>query len=240
MTVDAFLGVATAALPRRPLRYNIRPTGRSVLVRLGTGMAKSQERSRSRRQRVLDAALATFAERGYSDTAIDEVARASETSKGGLYFHFPSKQALFLALLDEMSQALLQRVTEAMAAEPDPLARGEIALREVLSAFGEHRLLARLLLVEAVGAGREFNARLNEINSAFAALIAGCLDEAIARRQLPPHDTRIAACAWYGAINQIVMHWLATGEPERLEDVFPTLRDLFLYGVSGAAKDGLS
>jgi AcrR family transcriptional regulator len=203
-------------------------------------MATTQERSRSRRQRVLDAALATFAERGYSDTAIDEVARASETSKGGLYFHFPSKQALFLALLDEMSQALLRRVTDAMAAEPDPIARGEIALREVLRAFGEHRLLARLLLVEAVGAGREFNARLDQINAAFADLIAGCLDEAVAAGQLPPHDTRTAAYAWYGAINQIVLRWLATGEPARLDDAFPTLRNLFLYGVSGAAKGGCS
>ena len=96
-----------------------------------------QERSRTRRQRLLDAALTVFTEHGYSDTAVDQVARASETSKGGLYFHFPSKQALFLALLDESSQALLDRVQAGMAHEPDPLARGEAALREVLLAFAD-------------------------------------------------------------------------------------------------------
>ena len=69
-------------------------------------MTNVQERSRTRRQRVLDAALEVFTEHGYGDTAIDEIARASDTSKGGLYFHFPSKQALFLALLDEASAAL--------------------------------------------------------------------------------------------------------------------------------------
>ena len=66
-------------------------------------MANVQERSRTRRQRVLDAALEIFTEHGYGDTAIDEIARASDTSKGGLYFHFPSKQALFLALLDDIA-----------------------------------------------------------------------------------------------------------------------------------------
>ena len=194
-----------------------------------------QERSRTRRQRVLDAALEVFTSHGYSDSAIDEIARASDTSKGGLYFHFPSKQALFLALLDEASGALLTRVEAAMATESDPLARGDAALREVLHAFGGHRLLARLLLVDAVGAGREFAAKLDELHSAFAALIARCLDEAVAEGSIPPQDTSIAAHAWYGAVNHVVLRWLMTGQPRRLEDTYPALRRLLLHGVAGAS-----
>jgi TetR/AcrR family transcriptional regulator, fatty acid metabolism regulator protein len=186
---------------------------------------------------VLDAALEVFTSHGYSDSAIDEIARASDTSKGGLYFHFPSKQALFLALLDEASGALLTRVEVAMAAESDPLARGDAALREVLHAFGGHRLLARLLLVDAVGAGKEFAAKLDELHASFAALIARCLDDAVAQGLIPPQDTRIAAQAWYGAVNHIVLRWLMTGEPRRLEDTYPALRQLLLYGVTGASQE---
>jgi AcrR family transcriptional regulator len=185
---------------------------------------------------VLDAAFQVFSERGYSDTAIDEVARVSATSKGGLYFHFPSKQALFLALLDEASGQLLERVEAAMREAPDPLARGEAALREALRVFGSHRLLARLLLVEAVGAGREFNAKLNELHAAFAALIAGCLDEAKSAGLLPECDTQIVAHAWYGAVNQVVVRWLLTGEPRRLDDAYPALRSLLFYGVFGPPR----
>jgi hypothetical protein len=104
-------------------------------------------------------------------------------------------------------------------------------LREVLLAFGEHRLLARLLLVEAVGAGKEFNARLNQMHAEFAGLIAACLDDAIAAGQIAPCDTAIVAHAWYGAVNQTVLRWLLTSEPERLEDALPTLRDLLLFGL---------
>jgi AcrR family transcriptional regulator len=197
-------------------------------------MAGIQERSRTRRERLLDAALEVFAERGYNESAIDEIARVSQTSKGGLYFHFPSKQALFLALLDQASAALLNRVEVAMVAERDPLARGEVALREALRVFGGHRLLAHLLLIEAVGAGREFSVKLNEIHAAFAALIAGCLEEAIAQGQIPPLDVQIAAHAWYGAVNQTVLRWLMTGEPRRLDDAYPALRALLRHGVVGA------
>ena len=201
-------------------------------------MSKVQERSRTRRQRLLDAALEVFSQRGYSETAIDDVARASDTSKGGLYFHFPSKQALFLALLDEASQALLLRVERAMAQEPEPLARGAAALREALRAFGEHRLLARLLLVEALGAGKEFDARLEALHTSFADLIANCFDDAVAQGQLPPFDTRLAADAWYGAINHVVLRWLATGEPRTLEETYPALRSLLLFGVFGESGEG--
>jgi TetR/AcrR family fatty acid metabolism transcriptional regulator len=200
-------------------------------------VANVQERSRTRRQRVLDAALEVFTQHGYGETAIDEIARASDTSKGGLYFHFPSKHALFLALLDEASLALLRRVETAMAAESDPLRRGDAALREVLHAFAGHRLLARLLLVEALGAGKEFNAKLNDLHAAFAELIADCLDEAVAQGQIPPLDTRLAAHAWYGAVNHVVLRWLLNGDPARLEDTYPALRALLLYGVTGAGEE---
>jgi AcrR family transcriptional regulator len=178
-----------------------------------------------------------FTQHGYGDSAIDEIARASDTSKGGLYFHFPSKQALFLALLDEASVALLKRVEAAMAAESDPLLRGDAALREVLHAFAGHRLLARLLLVEALGAGKEFNAKLNDLHAAFAALIADCLDAAIAQGQIPPLDAQVAAHAWYGAINHVVLRWLLSGEPPRLEETYPALRSLLLYGVTGTGGE---
>ena len=186
---------------------------------------------------MLDAALEVFTSHGYSDSAIDEIARASGTSKGGLYFHFPSKQALFLALLDEASGALLTRVEAAMAQETDPLARGDAALREVLHGFGDHRLLARLLLVDAVGAGKEFAAKLDALHASFAALIARCLDDAVAQGTIPPQDTRIAAQAWYGAVNHVVLRWLMTGEPRNLEDTYHALRRLLLYGVTGASPE---
>jgi AcrR family transcriptional regulator len=196
-------------------------------------MATIQERSRTRRQRVLAAALEVFTRHGYSDTAIDEIARASGTSKGGLYFHFPSKQALFLALLDEASVALLRRVEAAMATETEPLERGDAALREVLHAFGGHRVLARLLLVEALGAGKEFNSKLNDLHAAFAALVADCLDDAVSQGLISPLDTHLAAHAWYGAVNHVVLRWLMTGEPKQLEETYPALRSLLLFGVTG-------
>jgi AcrR family transcriptional regulator len=187
---------------------------------------------------VLDAALEVFARDGYGDAAVDEIARASATSKGGVYFHFPSKQALFLCLLDEAAQLLVDRVERSMTAEENVTAKGDAALLTVLHTFGGHRTLARLLLVEALGAGSEFNAKLAELHDSFAGLIKRWLDEAVAAGFLPPLDTDLASVAWFGAVNQVVTRWVLTGRPKRLEDAYPTLRALLLSGVSTSVEEG--
>lgn len=194
-------------------------------------MGREQERSRERRQRVLDAALDIFTRDGYGDTLVDEIARRSDTSKGGVYFHFPSKQALFIALLDEAGKLLIGRVERAIAAESDPIARGTAALRAVLQTFGSHRALARLLLVEALGAGHQFNLKMAELHERFADLITQQIREAVAQGLVPPLDADLVGVAWFGAVNQVVTRWVLTGQPERLEDAYPALRRLLLHGV---------
>ena len=56
---------------------------------------------RDTRSELLDSALAVFAERGYRDASVDEVAERAGYSKGALYWHFSSKDDLFYALLED-------------------------------------------------------------------------------------------------------------------------------------------
>src|SRR5437868_11264900 len=57
----------------------------------------------------------------------------------GIYFHFPNKQAIFLALLDQMASLLRSRAENAMAAEPDIRKRGDVALATMLHTFAGHQ-----------------------------------------------------------------------------------------------------
>jgi AcrR family transcriptional regulator len=56
---------------------------------------------RDARQELLEAALAVFAERGYRDASVDEIAERAGYSKGAFYWHFSSKDELFWALIEE-------------------------------------------------------------------------------------------------------------------------------------------
>ena len=194
-------------------------------------MSVQQARAQDRHRRILDAALRVFSRRGYRDASVDEIAGQSQTSKGGVYFHFPNKEAIFLALLDRTAARLLVNIEEAMASHDDPIAKADAALLTVLRTFVKHRALARLFMVEALGAGREFHRRMAEIRSDFAAVIQEHLDEAVAQGIIEPIDTEIASRAWFGALNEVITNWVLSGRPERLEDAYAALWPLLMRSV---------
>lgn len=71
-----------------------------------------QHRSMETRQRLLEAATSLFSQQGYDATAVAEICANAGVSKGAFYHHFESKQAVFLALLEEW----LARLDAAFAA----------------------------------------------------------------------------------------------------------------------------
>ncbi len=196
-------------------------------------MPIEQARRIRRHERILDAALQVFTRKGYHGTAVDEIAIESGTSKGGIYFHFPNKEAIFLALLDRTAALLRSRVESAIAAEPLPARKAELALHVVLHTFAGHRTLARLFLLDALGAGPRFDQRLAGIRQAFAGLIQEQLNAVIRSGDTPgcPIDTRIAGQVWFGALNEVVADWLMTEPPGDLEGAYPTLRVMLLRSL---------
>ena len=198
-----------------------------------------QERSAKRRERILDAAFTVFSQRGYRQAGVDEVGRQAETSKGGVYFHFPTKESLFLELLRTTADRLTAKVERSIAPYEDPIERADVALRTVLGVFAGHRTMARLFLIDAVGAGSEFQAELQRLHERFAGIISRQLDEAIAAGTIEPIDTEVAGMAWFGALNEVVMRWLMSEQPARLEDTYPTLRRILLRSV-GIAEERIS
>lgn len=74
-----------------------------------------------RRAAVLESALLTFARFGYRKTSMDEVARAARISRPGLYFFFPSKEALFRAAVTRGLEHDLAEVETVLGATRRPL-----------------------------------------------------------------------------------------------------------------------
>jgi AcrR family transcriptional regulator len=178
------------------------------------------------RTRILDAALNVFSNKGYHDTRMDEIVDESQTSKGAIYFHFPNKERLFMALVDQFADLLERRVVGAIRQEERGMRRVRAALEACLDTFGKYRRPAKILLVQAVGLGTVFESKRLEVNDRFADLIKKYLDEAVAVGDIEPVDTEMVAHAWMGAIYSVVIRWVYTGEPEPsriLEALLPIL-----------------
>ena len=175
---------------------------------------KSPRNPEHTRGRILDAALDIFAHKGYYDTKLDEIANESQTSKGSIYFHFPNKERLFLSLVDQFSDLLERQVKEAIAQEEKGMRQVQIALETCLTTFGKYRRPAKILLVQALGLGQPFEQKRMEVNERFAKLIGGYLREAVEQGEIEPLDLEVVSHAWMGAIYNIIIRWVYTGEPE--------------------------
>lgn len=182
------------------------------------------------RERILDAALNIFSNQGYHDTRLDEIVKEAGTSKGSIYFHFPNKERLFIALVDQFADVIERRAVEAIQKAPQGMGRVSAALQSVLETFGKYRRPAKILLVQAVGLGSVFEKKRLDVTDRFAALIKRYLDEAVAMGEIDPIDTEVVAHAWMGAIYNVVIQWVYTGEPDP-QRILKTLLPLLLHSV---------
>lgn len=193
-------------------------------------MSKNDPESAETRTRILEAAVKVFATKGYHDTKVDDIVNEAQTSKGAFYFYFPSKQDIFIALSDTFADLLESKVNEAMQRENHGLQQMDAALNVSLGLFSQYRGLAKIALVQAVGLGVVFEERRRAINDRLTRLVQTRLETAVAEGSIPPLKTDLAARAWVGALNEIVIHWIYTGTPP-LEESLPELRKFLARSI---------
>lgn len=109
---------------------NPEPTGRPLI----------QRRAKATREAILEAAATQFSRSGYAGTSISDIHRISNSTKGAMYFHFPSKEAIAHQLLYRWSEAVSETVEKVEAT-------GQPADRQILIVYRE---LARRVETEAI------------------------------------------------------------------------------------------
>ncbi|MEW6545362.1 MAG: TetR/AcrR family transcriptional regulator [Bacillota bacterium] len=187
---------------------------------------------------ILDAAERVFAARGYAATTVKDVAQEAGVATGTVYLYFPSKEELFLALIDRGTRAVLEGIVQARQGRPDVVAKLAASLEGAVRSFSAHRDLARVALLQAPGALPSCEERLAELHRLFAAYVAQDLEEACAAGLIPPLDTRVAAWAWVGSFAEILLAWVRGDVPD-LEEALPALVAYNLRGIgAGSAAAG--
>lgn len=98
------------------------------------------------RDRILDAAEALFARRGYAGVGMREVADAAGLGKSSLFHHFHTKADLYVAVAQRMLDVFERRLTRALAAGGDPRERLDRWVDTLIDLLAEDQRCARLFL----------------------------------------------------------------------------------------------
>lgn len=152
-------------------------------------------KTEEKRQAILDVAAATFGELGFERTSMSEICSRLGGSKATIYNYFPSKEALFLEVMFQASEADFQNTMQALQAEGQDLTT-------TLRTFGNRFLsllytpevtaVRRLLVAE--GGRSQVGARCYAQGPCRGkALVGAFLEQAMARGQLRTASTVLAA-----------------------------------------------
>ena len=142
------------------------------------GAKRPQKRSEENRQRILAAAERIFAARGYSDTSIDSVAEAVDMFQPGIYYYFPSKQALYEEVVRNSIGSLDDRIKELIVSVDPPEERLLSSVGAWLDLLTERPTLGHLILHEAARPDASAIARiLPEMGTRVQSLVADAFSE---------------------------------------------------------------
>ena len=108
--------------------------------------AASTVAEQSSRDKILDAAEALFAKRGYAGVGLSELAEVVGLGKSSLFHHFENKAQLYAAVAARILRRIEERLMRSLARGGDPLARLERWLDELVDLLADNPTYARLLL----------------------------------------------------------------------------------------------
>lgn len=154
-----------------------------------------QKRSQETRALILNAAQNLFARSGYDATGVADICQEAGVSKGAFYYHFPSKQALFLDLLDEWLKDLdfqLKLLRQDYLGIPDSLINMTAVVPMVLQSAGGHLQMFLEYWIQASRDETIWQATIAPYHR-YQALFATIIEEGVAEGSLKPVDPRVTA-----------------------------------------------
>lgn len=108
------------------------------------------EQGKERKQQLLDAAAALFAERGYAETRVIDIVKQAGVAKGLFYWYFENKEALFRELVGHIRLGLRQHQARAISATAEPLLQIRQGAESSMEFMSTHAPFFSLLEVESV------------------------------------------------------------------------------------------
>ena len=162
------------------------------------GETRWRRRKHARPQEILEAALAVFADKGFAAARMDEIAARAGVSKGTIYLYFPSKEAVFKALVREMIGPQLSRLADLARGHEGPIAPLLAAMLRNLGRFiatSDKVVLPKMVIAEAGNFPDLARIYREEVIERGLALFGGLLEAGMARgefREMPvPHAVRL-------------------------------------------------
>lgn len=189
-------------------------------------------RGTSKRERILRAAIDVFAEHGYFNAKVAQIAKAAGVADGTIYLYFDGKEDLLITIFREHTRNYLHSLEQQVANINRADERLRIAVRHHLEALGRDRALAVVSQVElrhslkfmSLFSQQEVADYLNVIRK----IVEQGQAEGTFRRHVHP---QLVAKAIFGILDEMVTSWMLSDKHYDLPQQADQVSDLLLTGL---------
>ncbi|WP_410669730.1 TetR/AcrR family transcriptional regulator [Amycolatopsis sp. cmx-4-68] len=181
------------------------------------------------RARVFDVLRAQLYERGFDAITLAGIAAAAGVGRTALYNHFPDKESLLVAFVEDEAARYVTRLTEAVEAHADPVDQLATFVRLQLRVLAEYHMPPGTALASALApaAYQRISAHADPITDRLRAILAGGVD----LDRWPVEDPDVLIPMITAALGN---RTLVDGPPEQLEDVIEAAVRFVLRAVGAS------
>lgn len=209
--------------------------GAVITKRRGYAGRTAEQLAAERRQRLLDAALSLFSERGFSRTPIELLCSTAKVTTRHFYEHFDSREAVLIALYEQIN--LETRATVMKALQVRGKTTEELmfaAIDAFVSSCTIDTRRTRILCVEVIGVSSDMFERRRNATHQFAKIVSLFTQQLVDTGGLPPGDYWHSSIAMVGAIRELIVEWLMSKERPPIETVHGQIGSMLRSLIAGA------
>jgi AcrR family transcriptional regulator len=200
-------------------------------------MNKNVERGQATRAHLIEVATGLFATQGYDGTSIEAVLAESGVSRGSLYHHFPGKEALFLAVLEDLGARLGAEMAAAIQDAADPIGLLRIGCVTWIRQAGDP-VVRQIALIDAPAVlGWQ---RWRELDEPALGLIRHALGYAAEVGAVDPRHVDVFAHIVMATLNEVAMMIALASDPAATlktgESAVNDFLDRLLGGLASAGQ----
>ena len=195
-----------------------------------TNLRQSTE---SRQTEIISTMVALAAERNPADITTTDIAKAMNVTQGALFRHFPTKEAIRLAVIDWIEAQLMAELTDAQKFAPDALGGLEAMFLAHVQFIKEFPGAPRLVFAELQQPDSSpVRQRVQKIMQRYRRRLAEALDDAKAAQLIRPDlDIQAATALFLGAIQGLVIQSMLGGTSSTVEKQVPGVLQLYLASL---------
>ncbi len=198
-------------------------------------------RRTEQRERILLAARDAFAERGYAGAGVDDIVARAHASRTTFYRFFENKEECLLALFDfgvgRVAASVLATVTDTADRQLHPAERIHAEVRAVASALAADPAMARILLIEIVGATPAAERARVKVRHAAAGIIEAQLEQYEYWRRRSARQRRVASLAAMAGIAEPISDLVATGRVDEWEALIEPIGEFVSRALIPTPRD---